>query len=46
VVVGKYFADLLVEDGLLVEPKTVMALHEAHWMQCTNRLEAAGLRLC
>lgn len=45
-VVGEYFPDLLVEDVLLVELKTVKALDDAHRMQCTNYLKATGLRLC
>ena len=45
-VVGEYFADLLVEGVLLVELKTVKALDDAHRMQCTNYLKATGLRLC
>jgi GxxExxY protein len=45
-VVGEYFADLLVEDVLLVELKTVKVLEDAHRMQCTNYLKATGLRLC
>ncbi|HME23705.1 MAG TPA: GxxExxY protein [Acetobacteraceae bacterium] len=44
--VGEYVADLLVEDVLLVELKTVKALDDAHRMQCTNYLKASGLRLC
>src|SRR5208282_1396493 len=36
VVVGEYFVDLLVEDVLLVELKTVKALDDTHLMQCTN----------
>ena len=46
VVVGEYFADLLVEDVLLVELKTVKVLADTHRMQCTNYLKATGLRLC
>ncbi|MGC1407782.1 MAG: GxxExxY protein [Acetobacteraceae bacterium] len=46
VVVGEYFADLLVENVLLVELKCVKALGDAHRMQCTNYLRATGLRLC
>ena len=45
-VVGEYFADLLVEDALLVEVKAVKALEDAHRMQCTNYLKATGLQLC
>jgi GxxExxY protein len=36
----------LVEDLLLVELKTVKALDDAHRIQCTNYLNATGLRLC
>jgi GxxExxY protein len=43
---GEHFPDLLVEDVLLVEVKTVKALDEVHRMQCTNYLKATGLRLC
>jgi len=46
VVVGEYCADLLVDDLLLVELKTVKALNDVHRMQCTNYLKATGLRLC
>jgi len=35
-VVGEYFPDLLVEDVLLVEPRTVKAFDDSHRMQCTN----------
>ena len=46
VLVGDYFVDLLINDVLLVELKTVKALDDAHRMQCTNYLKATGLRLC
>jgi GxxExxY protein len=46
VLVGAYFVDLLVDDVLLVELKTVRALDDTHRMQCTNYLKATGLRLC
>jgi GxxExxY protein len=46
VVIGDYFPDLLVEDELLVELKTVKELDDAHRMQCTNYLKGTGLRLC
>ena len=45
-VIGEYFPDLLVEDVLLVELKTVKALDDTHRMQCTNYLKATGLHLC
>ena len=46
VVVGEYFVDLLVEDVLLVELKTVKALDDLHRMQCTNYLKATDRQLC
>jgi GxxExxY protein len=46
VVVGEYFADLLVEDAVMVELKAVKALDDAHRMQCANYLKATGLHLC
>ena len=51
-VVGEYFADLVVEDLLLVELKTVNALDDTHLppaldpVQCRNFLKVSGLRLC
>jgi GxxExxY protein len=45
-VVGEYFADLLVEDVLLVEPKTVKAQDDAHSRQCTNYPNATNSQLC
>ena len=44
--VGEYFVDLLIDDMLLIELKTVKALDDAHRMQCTNCLKATGLQLC
>ncbi len=46
VVVGNYEADLLVEDCVLVELKTVQALDNVHFSQCMNYLRATGLELC
>ena len=43
ILVGEYFVDLLVNDVLLVELKTVKALDDVHRMQCTNYLKATGL---
>jgi GxxExxY protein len=37
--------DLLVEEALPVELKTVKALDEAHRAQCVNTLKATGLQL-
>jgi GxxExxY protein len=46
IIIGEYTADLLVEEVLLVELKTVKALDDGHRGQCLNYLKATGLRLC
>ena len=45
-VVGEYFADLIVDEMVLVELKTAVELAEAHRAQCVNYLRASGLHLC
>jgi GxxExxY protein len=44
--VGDYFADLLVEDKIVVELKTVKNLDEVHMAQCMNYLKATGFEIC
>ena len=44
--VGEYFADILVEDVLVVELKCVERLANEHTAQCLNYLRASGLTLC
>jgi GxxExxY protein len=44
--VGEYFADLLVEDVLVVELKCVERLANEHTAQCLNYLRASGRNLC
>ena len=46
IVAGEYVVDLLVEEVLLVELKTVKTLDETHRAQCINYLLASGMRLC
>jgi GxxExxY protein len=46
VVVGQYFADLIVEDCVMVELKHVKGIDTAHTAQCMNYLRASGLKLC
>lgn len=46
VVIGDYFADLLVEDFLLIEVKTVKNFDEIHTARCLNYLKATKLPLC
>jgi GxxExxY protein len=44
--VGHYEADLLVEEIVLVELKTVKYLDDVHKAQCLNYLKATGLKIC
>ena len=44
--VGFYETDLLVEDVVLVELKTVKNLDDVHKAQCLNYLKATGLKIC
>lgn len=46
VTVGEYFADLLIQDLVLVELKAVRPLDEVHAAQCMNYLRATGLPVC
>jgi len=44
--VGEYFADLLIEDAMVVELKCVKRLAGEHTAQCLNYLRASGVTLC
>ncbi len=44
--IGEYFADLLVEDVLVIELKCVERLANEHTAQCLNYLRASGRKLC
>src|ERR1043166_7182309 len=44
--VGEYFADLLVEDVLVVELKCAERLGNDHTAQCLNYLRASGRTVC
>jgi GxxExxY protein len=44
--VGDYFADILVEDVLVIELKCVDHLANEHMAQCINYLRASGKALC
>ena len=46
ILVGEYFVDLLVEDAVLIEQKTVRALDRAHRAQGINYLRATRRHLC
>jgi GxxExxY protein len=44
--VGEYFADLVVEDALVIELKCVEKLANEHTAQCLNYLRASGRNVC
>ncbi|HXM42747.1 MAG TPA: GxxExxY protein [Bryobacteraceae bacterium] len=44
--VGEYFADILVEDVLVIELKCVDRLTNEHTAQCLNYLKASGRTVC
>jgi GxxExxY protein len=44
--VGDYFADILVENVLVIEIKCVERLANEHTAQCINYLRASGKTLC
>jgi GxxExxY protein len=44
--VGEYFADILVEDALVLELKCVEHLASEHTAQCLNYLRASGRTVC
>ena len=44
--VGDYFADILVDDVLVVELKRAERLIGAHTAQCINYLRASGKSVC
>jgi GxxExxY protein len=46
IIVGEYFADIIVEGVVLVELKSCDSLHAAHSAQCINYLAATRLPVC
>ena len=46
VVVGEYFADLLMENQVMLELKAVKGLDDIHMAQCLNYLKATGKKIC
>ncbi len=46
ILVGEFFADLLVGERVLVEIKAVRALDELHVAQAMNYLKASGMPIC
>ena len=46
IIVGEYFADLLVEDKVIIELKAIKNLDKVHMAQCLNYLKATSLTIC
>jgi GxxExxY protein len=44
--VGNYEPDLLVEELVIIELKTVKSLEDVHKAQCLNYLKATGYKIC
>lgn len=44
-IVGEYFADIMIEDKILVELKTVEKIKNVHFAQLLNYLKATGIKL-
>jgi GxxExxY protein len=45
VVVGEYYADLIVEDSVIVEAKHATGIADGHFAQVLNYLKCTGLHL-
>ncbi len=45
-IVGDYFADLLVDNRVILELKTVETISDTHIAQCLNYLKATGISIC
>ena len=43
--IGEYFSDILVEDKIILEVKTIEAFSSAHYAQLLNYLKVTQLRL-
>ena len=44
-VVGEYFADVIVDDDVILELKAVKKIQDVHFAQCQNYLKATGKKL-
>jgi GxxExxY protein len=44
-VVGEYYADIMVEDKIILELKTVAKITDVHRAQTLNYLRATGMKL-
>ena len=46
IIIGNFFADILVENCILIELKALKHLDNSHKAQCLNYLKATNLNLC
>jgi GxxExxY protein len=44
-IVGEYFADMVVDDVIILELKAVKAIEDIHFAQCQNYLKTTGKKL-
>jgi len=44
-VIGEYFADMVIEDDIILELKATKAIENIHFAQCQNYLKATGKKL-
>ncbi len=45
-IVGDYIADIIVEDDVIIELKTVNEINNIHIAQCINYLKATDKKVC
>jgi GxxExxY protein len=44
--VGLFYADILVENKVIIELKTVKSIEDIHLAQCLNYLKSTNLKVC
>ena len=44
-IVGEYFADMLIDNDVIIELKAVKKIENIHFAQCQNYLKATGKKL-
>jgi GxxExxY protein len=44
-IVGEYFADLVVDNDIILELKAIKKIDDIHFAQCQNYLKASGKKL-
>jgi GxxExxY protein len=45
-IVGQYVADLLIEEDIVVEVKSIKCFDDTHLAQCLNYLKATSKAIC